>query len=154
MDRSLGFLPFMDVLTGLMGIIILINIILSLSMVGDEGSKVKIVTKEADIVKVRIVTKEADIVWSKKKAKPLFVICSSNHITLNKTRIPIAKVQMQAFFHREVRAATDKWGADAYLLALIKPDGYKSFRFVRAAAIKLGLKLGYEPIDSNWEPIY
>jgi|GEM_PF-1330703 len=142
MDRSSGFLPFMDVLTGLMGVIILINIILSLSMTGDEG------------VKVRVVPREEDIAWDQKKADPLFVICSENHILLHKTRIPIAEVRMQSFFHGEVRIAADKCGPNVYLLALIKPDGYKSFRYVRAAAKQLGLKLGYEPIDGNWEIVY
>ena len=138
-----GFLPFMDVLTGLMGIIILINIILSLSMAGDEG------------VKVRVVPKEDDIPYgSNKKATPLFVVCSEDHIILHKKRVPIAEVRMKSFFHGEVRNAADNYGPNAYLLALIKPDGYNSFRYVRAAARQLGLKLGYEPIDSNWEPVY
>ena len=142
MDRPLGFLPFMDVLTGLMGIIILINIILSLSTAGDEG------------VKVRIIPKEEDVVWRDKQIKPLFVVCTSDHILLHKTRIPITKLRMQTYLYNKIQASIEKWGSDTYLLALIKPDGYQSFRYVRAAAKGLGLKLGYEPIDSNWEIVY
>jgi hypothetical protein len=142
MDRPLGFLPFMDVLTGLMGIIILINIILSLSTAGDEG------------VKVRITPKEQDVVWSDKQIKPLFVVCTSDHILLHKTRIPITKIKMRTYLHDKIQASIAEQGADAYLLALIRPDGYRSFRYVRAAAEGLGLKLGYEPIDNNWELVY
>jgi len=61
---------------------------------------------------------------------------------------------MESFFHGKIRLAADKYGPNVYLLALIKPDGYKSFRYVRAAAKQLGLKLGYEPIDNNWELVY
>jgi len=142
MNRSSGFLPFMDILTGLMGIIILINIVLSLSLADGQD------------VKVKIIPKEENITWRDKSMKPVMVVCASNHVMLQKTRISTKQMKARARFHRKITDAIEKRGDGAYLLALIKPDGYRSFRYVRAAAKALDIRIGYEPIDGNWEMVY
>lgn len=142
MDRSSGFLPFMDILTGLMGIIILINIVLSLSLADGQD------------IKVRIIPKDENIAWHDKSMKPVMVVCASNHVMLQKSRISMEEMKARARFHRKITDTIEKGGANAYLLALIRPDGYRSFRYVRAAAKALDIRIGYEPIDENWEMVY
>ena len=126
MDRSSGFLPFMDILTGLMGIIILINIVLSLSLADGQD------------IKVRILPREENIAQRDKSMKPVMVVCASNHVILQKTRISMEQMKARVRFHRKITDAIEKEGADAYLLALIRPDGYRSFRYVRACGQSIG----------------
>ena len=139
-NNSSGFLPFMDVLTGLMGIIILINIILfmSLALGGD--------------IRVRIIPKEGSTGWKNKTLEPVMVVCESDAVIVGNRRLVIPRMN-KADFEIALSVAVNKQGSNAYLLALIRPDGYKSFRNVRDAALALDIRLGYEPIDTNWKMV-
>ena len=95
-NNSSGFLPFMDVLTGLMGIIILINIILFMSLaVGGD-------------IRVRIVPKDAG--WKNKTLQPVMVVCESNSVIVENRRLVISEMN-EADFVMALSDAVKKTGS-------------------------------------------
>ncbi len=42
-------------------------------------------------------------------------------------------------------------GEGAYLFALLRPDGYRAFQQLHNIVAELGVRFGYEPINSRWK---
>lgn len=130
----------MDVLTGLVGIVILINVILALEVA------------DMDTIPVRIVLKEEEAPQKGKERTPVYLICSSAGIQVGEKLLPIPTNHEQIRdLSRAIGLAVEKAGETGYVLALIRPDGYRSFDKVREVVNNLGFRLGYEPISSTWE---
>ncbi|MFH1116294.1 MAG: hypothetical protein V1792_20470 [Pseudomonadota bacterium] len=140
MTRSQGLLPFMDVLTGLVGIIILINVILAVDLA------------EKDKIPVRVLLKEEDAPAAGVERRPVYVICSSAGLLVGEDLLPNPESREQfKDLSRAVTHAVESAGESGYVLALIRPDGYKSFEGLRGVVNNLGFRLGYEPVSSDWE---
>ena len=140
MNKSQSLLPFMDILTSLVGIIILMTIIFALSIT------------ESKTVEVRIVHKKEDAPQLDQKLRPVYVICEAGRIKIgeNEFSVPKTAKEMQNLkntLETEMQLA----GEGAFLFALMRPDGYEAFRGMRKAVDKLGFRLGYEPINSTWK---
>lgn len=140
MNRSQGLLPFMDVLTGLVGIAILINIVLALDI------------SETEKIPVRVLLQEKAAPQHAKERRPVFVICSSAGIQIGENVLPIPKSFAQnRELENSLQKEVERIGESAHVLALIRPDGYKAFDAVRRSVDNLGFRLGYEPVSSDWE---
>jgi len=140
MNKFGGLLPFMDVLTGLVGLTILINIILALDI------------SEKASIPVRVVLREEGTVPIEKERHPVYVICDSAGIHVGDEVLPVPRSyieneRLEGLIRREV----ERVGESAHVLALIRPDGYRAFEAVRRMVDKLGFRFGYEPVASDWE---
>lgn len=140
MNRQQGLLPFMDVLTGLVGIVILINVILAVDLA------------DRDTIPVRVVLKEEEVPQDGRERRPVYMVCSGAGIEVGDKDLPIPQS------HKEMKAlstavmlAVEKAGEKGYVLALIRPDGYKAFEKLRQVVTNRGLRIGYEPVSSDWE---
>jgi len=140
MIKSQGLLPFMDVLTGLVGIIILVNVILAVDLA------------EKDKIPVRVLLKEEEAPAKGTQRRPVYMICSSAGILIGEELLPIPESHEQfKALSRAIKHAVESAGEGGYVLALIRPDGYKSFERLRDVVDNLGFRLGYEPVSSDWE---
>ena len=130
----------MDVLTGLVGIAILINVILAVDL------------SDRDTIPVRVLLKEQDAPRDGGKRHPVYVICGAAGIEINEKllAIPQSHEQLKEVSHT-ISVAVEQAGPTGYVLALIRPDGYKAFAQVRRVVNSLGLGIGYEPVNSDWE---
>jgi hypothetical protein len=130
----------MDVLTGLVGIAILINVILALEVA------------DRKTIPVRVLLKEEQAPQKGKERTPVYAICSSAGIQVGEKLLPPpTNHEQMTDLSRAIGHAVEKAGETGYVLALIRPDGYKSFNKVREVVNRLGFPLGYEPISSDWE---
>jgi len=132
-------LPFMDLLTGLVGVMILMNIILALEI------------PERDKVEVRVVLQEPDSPKRETELEPIYVVCAADNIKIGETSVAIPKTHEEVKeLEGLIKSEADKKGKSAYILALIRPDGYESFGKLRKVVDGLGLRLGYEPVGKDW----
>ena len=139
-------MPFMDILTALVGVVILMTIVLSLHLA------------ESDTVEVRLLHRAAvgdregsTVAPADRRLHPVYVVCETGGVRIGELQIPLPKSQddrreLRDLLEAEVRLA----GQGAYLFALLRPDGYAAFEQVRAAVDDLGIRFGYEPINSTW----
>jgi hypothetical protein len=130
----------MDVLTGLVGLTILINIILALDI------------SESDKIPVRVVLQEEGAPKQTKQRRPVYVICDGSGIHVRDTILPIPRSYAErSELENAIQKEVERVGEAAHVLALIRPDGYNAFEAVRRTVQKLGFRFGYEPVFSDWE---
>jgi len=140
MNKTLGLLPFMDVLTGLVGVVILINIILALDI------------SETEKIPVRVVLKEEKAPRQAVGRRPVYVVCSGSDIRVADAVLPIPKSPDQIEeIERAIQREVESIGESAHVLALVRPDGYSAFETVRRVVYGLGFRFGYEPVNSDWD---
>lgn len=140
MNRPQTLLPFMDILTSLVGIIILMTIVFALSL------------SESETVLVRILHRKTEAVGAHRELRPIYVICSSTGIEIGNSKLPVPETDRDMEDLRNIlETEMELEGEGAFLFALVRPDAYDAFRRVRSAVDKLGFRLGYEPINSRWK---
>ncbi|MBM3299757.1 MAG: hypothetical protein FJY85_07365 [Deltaproteobacteria bacterium] len=140
MNRSDSFLPFIDVLTGLVGLAIFINIILALDM------------SESDKIPVRVMLREEGAPQRTKERRPVYVICDGAGISVGDTVLPVPKsYEENNRLENAIQKEVERVGESGHVLALIRPEGYRAFEAVRRTVDRLGFRLGYEPVTSDWE---
>ena len=140
MNNSQSLLPFMDILTALVGIIILMTIIFALSL------------SEAKTVFVRILHKKADAHEVERRLRPVYVECATGKVMIGQKDLPVPESEddmrrLREIIETEMRLT----GEGAFLFALVRPGGFRVFRQVRRVVDKMGIRLGYEPINSTWK---
>lgn len=138
MNNSTGLLPFMDILMGLVGIVILINLILALNL------------SESETVAVRILPKEMAR-SDRENWQPVYVVCNADGLSVRGVlwEIPMGDSRQEQF-KSLIRKEISEIGKGAYVLALIRPSGYGSFSRLRALLDEMAVKIGYEPINEDW----
>lgn len=130
----------MDVLTGLVGIIVLMNVILAVDL------------SDKDKIPVRVLLKEEETPPKGTLRRPVYMECSSAGILVRGEILPIPESHEQfTALSKAVGNAVKAAGEGGYALALIRPDGYRSFERLRDVVDNLHIRLGYEPISSDWE---
>jgi hypothetical protein len=128
----------MDILMGLVGVIILINLILALSISSNEKVKVRILPKASEDHASAL--------------SPLYVVCAQDRLTVGDEPLDVSSISTHADLEAAIRRGLEEIGPNGYVLALVRPDGYDSFHKLREVVKKQNVRFGYEPINSNWTP--
>ena len=149
-NKSQSLMPFMDILTSLVGIIILLTIILALSVVDSDTVEVRLHHRSDAMGKSPVAELSRDM-KIEVELRPLYVVCSGDGIQIGENRYPLPETAAQKHELRDILdAEVELMGQGAYLFALFKPDGYAAFQQLSDIVDELGIRFGYEPINSSW----
>lgn len=130
--------PFLSVLACTIGTLILMIIVITSQMLGEQQKEVKIVIKtEAGTNQVRV---------------PFYIECRSDGVVLypSQTFVPARALNDPSSpfvqFLNRLSQSRDR----EYIIAAVRPDGFDVFEAARTLIEQKGIRLGYEPFDKDW----
>lgn len=131
--------PFLSVLACTIGTLILMIIVITSQMLGEEQKEVKIVART-----------EA----GKNQTKnPFYIECRQDGIVIypQQTFVSAQNIGQPNSPFRQLLSRISQSRDREYIIAAIRPDGFQVFETARSLIEQEGINLGYEPFDRNWK---
>ncbi|GFE67788.1 hypothetical protein [Chroococcus sp. FPU101] len=129
--------PFLSVLACTIGTLILLIIVLTTQIFGEQQSVTIIAKSETG--------KNAS-------KKPRYIECRQDGIIIYPQEEFIPQQYLKLSDTLLELLLTLKQNKDKeYLIVAVRPDGIETFQQVRGLIEKQGIDIGYEPIDQNWK---
>jgi hypothetical protein len=129
--------PFLSVLACTIGTLILLIIVLTTQMLGEQQA-------------ITIVAKSET--GQNASKTPRYIECRNDGIVIYPEKEFIPQKYLNLSYTLLELLLTLKQNRDKeYLIVAIRPDGIEVFQEVRGLIEKQGIDIGYEPIDQNWQ---
>ncbi|MBR8827636.1 MAG: hypothetical protein DSM107014_06955 [Gomphosphaeria aponina SAG 52.96 = DSM 107014] len=136
---EMDLFPFLSVLVCTIGTLILLIVAMMSQTLSDE--------KEINIIAS---SDEGGVNQSK---IPRYIECLKNGVIIypSEVFVPLADLSKPNGALDQLLQEISSKKHQEYLIVAIKPDGIEVFQEVRYLVEKLGIDLGYEPIDEGWK---
>ncbi|MDY6782004.1 MAG: hypothetical protein SW833_05535 [Cyanobacteriota bacterium] len=131
--------PFLSVLACTIGTLILMIIVITSQMLGEQQKEVKIVAKTETGTNQEIV--------------PFYIEARSDGVVLypSETFIPAQDLSDPNSPFKQLLNRVSQNRDREYIIAAVRPDGFDVFETARSLIEQQGIRLGYEPFDSDWK---
>ncbi len=132
--------PFLSVLACTIGTLILLIVIMTVQMMGNQQ-------------KVKIEARNERGQGENQVKTPRYVECNSKGAVIYPSQqlVPKWKLDQKNSPLKKFLADVKNSGNSQYLIIAVRPDGYDVFKAVRAMAEIQKIDIGYEPIDRGWQ---
>jgi hypothetical protein len=129
--------PFLAVLACMLGTLILVVIIVSSSVLG---------TRRA----ITLVARDAQ--GQNLELKPNYVEVRGDGVLLHPSQefVPEAEIRRAGTPLSQLLQRVSQERQREYIIVAVRPDGFELFDVVRSQVERRGIKIGYEPIDTEW----
>ncbi|MDY7014653.1 MAG: hypothetical protein SVX43_13825, partial [Cyanobacteriota bacterium] len=130
--------PFLSVLACTIGTLILMIIVMTSQMLGEQQKEVRIVARtEAGTNQERI---------------PVYIECRSDGVVLypSETFVPAQNLNSPRSPFGQLLERISQNRDREYIIAAVRPDGFEVFETTRSIIEQRGIDLGYEPFDRDW----
>lgn len=134
---TLDLFPFLSILACTIGTLILLIIVMAVQSVDDSSEMVILAEQETGQNQVKV---------------PRYLECSSEGVILypGKQLVQTSDLETSLMLKEmllNLQANQDR----EYLIVVVRPDGIPTFQTLRQQVEMLGIDLGYEPLEAEWQ---
>ena len=131
--------PFLSVLACTIGTLILMIIVITSQMLGEQQKEVKIIAKTES--------------GKNQERTPFYIEARSDGVVIypSETFVPTENlIDPGSPFNQLLNRISQNRDRE-YIIAAVRPDGFEVFETVRNLIEQKGISLGYEPFDRDWK---
>jgi hypothetical protein len=135
-EIPVSFFSFLDIMTSFMGTLMLILISITLVALKMEKKDV--------LIKIKAEERE------EMTKKPIFVECTQDKLVIHPelTETPLDKIEYRDSPFMNLIYTLDR--SANYIIFAVRPGGVKTFKRSRKEAEAMGIDIGFEPINQQW----